>query len=94
MTQTLTITVSTELADAFEAHGHLLAPATVVGETPSANPFWRTYLVHHPHAPAGVTNAVPILQRSSQGAVSVLGWEWCDAHGSAVRPPPAHVSAQ
>lgn len=96
--RTITVTVNATLADAFEAHAHLLAPARLIGEVTTTNPFWRTYQLAHPHALAGASAAVPVLQRTTQdGApdtVTLLGWEWYDAHGRALAAPPGHVPAQ
>lgn len=87
---TVTVTVSTELVEAFEAHAHLLAPATLVGKAPGADPFWCTYYLHHPDAPPDAVRVCPVWQRDSGGTVSLLYLEWYDQHG---RPLPATAPA-
>lgn len=87
---TVTVAVSTELVDAFERYAYLLAPATVVGKAPGTDPFWCTYLLHHPDAPPGAASACPVYALDADGTVSLLYLEWYDQAG---RPLPAPVPA-
>jgi hypothetical protein len=89
---TVTVTVSTELADAFEAHAHLLAPATLVGKA-QADPFRWTYYLHHPSAPLGAASATPVYHRSADGTVGLAYLEWYDAAGHALPAPAEHARA-
>ncbi|MGV4984529.1 hypothetical protein ACVB8X_13995 [Streptomyces sp. NRAIS4] len=87
---TITVTVSTELADAFEGHAHLLAPVTLVGRT-QAGPCWWTYYLHHPSAPPGAATVTPVYCRSADGTVSLSHLDWYDAAGHALPAPAAHA---
>ncbi|MEU9208536.1 hypothetical protein AB0D27_11420 [Streptomyces sp. NPDC048415] len=90
---TVTLTVSTELVEAFEAHAHLLAPATITGKAPGTDPYWCTYYLHHPSAPPGAARVCPIWQSTWQGSgestVSLLYLEWYDQAGRPLPAPPA-----
>lgn len=95
--KTVTVTVSDELAELFEAHAHLLAPARIVGRDSTTNPCWLTYTLDWPGAPADAASVVPIWQASYQGnqaTVSLLHLDWYDAQGHALPAPPAHAPAQ
>lgn len=95
--QLITLKVSDELADQFEAHAHLLAPARIVGKDSESNPFWWTYTLDWPGAPPGAASVTPIWHASYQGAhvtVQLQALEWYDAHGRALPAPPAHAPAQ
>lgn len=93
------VAVSLELADAFEAHAHLLEPATIVGKDTSSNPLWCTYYLHHPTAPPGAASVCPVWQCSWQdgeSTVSLLYLEWYDEAGHPLPAPaaaPAHGTA-
>ncbi|MET7776313.1 hypothetical protein ABZU94_10450 [Streptomyces mirabilis] len=87
---TVTVAVSTELAEVFEAHAHLLAPATLTGKVPGTAPYWCTYYLHHPSAPPGAASVTPVYSRSADGTVSLLYLEWYDQAG---RPLPAPAPA-
>lgn len=87
------VTVSSELADTFEAHAHLLAAATIVGKDTSADPFWSTYYLHHPAAPPGAARAVPVYSRSADGTVSLSYLEWYDQAGHTLPAPITHPAS-
>jgi len=89
---TVTLTVSTELVEAFEAHAHLLAPATLTGKAPDTDPCWCTYYLHHPSAPPGAASVTPVYSRSADGTVSLSYLEWYDQAGRPL-PAPAPASA-
>jgi hypothetical protein len=92
--KTVTLTVSTELAEAFEAHAHLLAPATLVGDALETDPFRHTYLLHHPSAPPSAASVCPIWSSDGGGTVSLSYLEWYDQAGRPLPAPPAHDPAQ
>lgn len=104
---TVKVLVSTELADQFEAHAHLLAPATLLSKH-QTDPFRCTYYLHHPAAPPGAASAVPCYTSTEHG-VRLHSMEWYDAAGRPLPtpptgtpptstpptdPPPAHAAAQ
>jgi hypothetical protein len=99
----VTVTVSTELAPAFEAHAHLLAPGRIVGkDTNETNPFWQVYSLRHPSAPPGAVSMVPVWQSVRDGdqyQVRLLTIDWYDHRGQRVSgpdlapAPAAHATA-
>ncbi|MFI1767508.1 hypothetical protein ACH41H_36425 [Streptomyces sp. NPDC020800] len=93
----ITVQVSTELAEDFEAHAHLLAPARIVRkDTDGHNPFWCTSYLHHPSAPPGAVSMCPVWQQTRDG-VRLFALDWYDPHGRPVPGPdagPAHGTAQ
>ncbi|MET9086150.1 hypothetical protein ABZX77_30465 [Streptomyces sp. NPDC004237] len=92
--KTVTVTVSTELAEAFEAHLHLLAPAVLVGKALATDPLRYVYCLHHPSPPPRAASVTPVYQRSADGSVSLLSLDWYDARGRALPAPPADGPAQ
>ncbi|MFJ8153953.1 hypothetical protein [Streptomyces sp. NPDC094468] len=88
------MTVSTELAENFEAHLHLLAPAVVVGKDLTTDPLRYVYCLHHPSPPPRAASVTPVYQRSADGSISLLHLDWYDAHGRALAAPSADATAQ
>lgn len=95
--KTVTVTVSSELAEAFEAHAHELAPARIVTKDTESNPFWWTYTLDWPGAPAGAARVTPVWYATYQGeqaTVRLHHLEWYDAHGRPLpEPHAAHALA-
>lgn len=84
----IALPVSTELADAFEAHAHLLAPARIVGEQqPRLNPRTRVYYLHHPDAPDGAASMTPIFERTADGPLTLQSIAWLDTDGHQLTQP-------
>lgn len=87
MAQLITLLVSEELADEFEAQAHLLAPARIVKKDTESNPCWWTYTLDWPGAPPGAASVLPIWRASYEGAqvtVELQSLEWYDGAGHAV----------
>lgn len=87
----VTVTVSAELAEAFEAHAHQLAPGSIVSkDTSGPHAFWHVYSLNHPGAPPGAVSMVPVWQSVRHGdgyQARLLTIDWYDAHDRRVPGP-------
>lgn len=92
----VTLTVSGELTDAFEAHAHQLAPACIVRKDPKPYSLEWTYTLDCPDAPEQAASVTPLWCASYQGdhaTVQLHALEWYDAHGHLIPgPDPAALA--
>lgn len=93
----ITITVSREVADAFEAHAHQLAPARIVRKDPKPYSLCWTYTLNWPDAPEQAATVTPLWCASHQGDFTTLrlhALEWYDTHGRLIPgPDPADLAS-
>lgn len=75
----IALAVTAELAEQFEQHAHLLAPARIDHREQDGQRHYL-YWMDAPQAPAGAHAMTPTFARTFDGEISLQTIEWYDAN--------------